>query len=151
VIAWEDGSQTFELLHVITADAPVVCAQYAQRAGLLEEPGWKRFQKIAKREKKILRQVKQAKLTSFRSAPFYQFGYRLPRSVPEAFVIDADSGNTHCQDAMALEISQLKEFITFKDLGRGAIPPRDYQKIRVHFVFAVKHDGTRLDLLLVVI
>jgi Reverse transcriptase (RNA-dependent DNA polymerase) len=141
MIAWEDGSQTFEPLHVIAADAPVVCAQYAQRAGLLEEPGWKRFQKIAKREKKMLRQIKQAKLTSFRSAPIYMFGYRVPRSVPEAFVIDADNGNTRWQDAMALEISQLKEYNTFKDLGRGAIPPRDYQKIRVHFVFAVKHDG----------
>jgi hypothetical protein len=68
------------------------------------------------------------------------FGYRVPQSLPEAFVIDADNGNTRWQDAMALEISQLKEYNTFKDLERGARPPRDYQKIRAHFVFAVKHN-----------
>ena len=43
MIEWEDGSRTFEPLHVIAADCPVICAQYAKRMGLLDLPGWKRF------------------------------------------------------------------------------------------------------------
>ena len=32
LIAWEDGSRTFEPLETITADSPAVCAVYAERA-----------------------------------------------------------------------------------------------------------------------
>jgi hypothetical protein len=42
---------------------------------------------------------------------------------------------------MKLETEQLQEYHTFTDLGRDAKPPEGYRKIRVHFVFAVKHDG----------
>jgi len=42
---------------------------------------------------------------------------------------------------MALELSQIDEYDTFKDLGRGAKAPAGYKKITVHFVFAVKEDG----------
>ena len=38
-------------------------------------------------------------------------------------------------------MSQLHEYCTFKDLGKGAKPPDGYRKIRVHLVFDVKHDG----------
>ena len=42
---------------------------------------------------------------------------------------------------MALKMEQLQEYKTFTDLGKGAKAPDGYRKIRVHFVFAVKHDG----------
>ncbi len=38
-------------------------------------------------------------------------------------------------------MTQLHEYKTFKDLGKGAKAPAGYQKIRVHLVFDVKHDG----------
>ena len=41
IIAWEDGSRTFEPLSIIAADCPVICARYAKLKGLLEMPGWK--------------------------------------------------------------------------------------------------------------
>ena len=41
MVAWEDGSQTFEPLHIIAADDPVTCASYAKWNDLLETPGWK--------------------------------------------------------------------------------------------------------------
>ena len=40
-------------------------------------------------------------------------------------------------------MDQLKEYKVFKDLGRGTPIPRDFQKIRVHLVYACKHDGRR--------
>ena len=48
LVKWSDGSSTYEPLSTIAADDPVTCAQYAQRAGLLDMPGWKRFQRLAK-------------------------------------------------------------------------------------------------------
>jgi len=38
-------------------------------------------------------------------------------------------------------MTQLHEYKTFKDLGKGAKVPEGYHKIRVHLVFDVKHDG----------
>ena len=141
MIAWEDGSQTYEPLNVIAADSPVVCALYAQKNDLLDLPGWKRFKGIAKNQRKMTRMLNQAKLSSFRREPQYQYGYLVPRNVKEALRFDKDNGNTYWQDAMALEMAQLKEYNTFQDLRKGTKPPDGHKKIRVHFVFAVKHDG----------
>ena len=38
-------------------------------------------------------------------------------------------------------MSQLHEYKIFKDLGKGEKPPGGYQKIGVHLVFDMKHDG----------
>jgi len=141
LMKWQDGSMTYEPLGLIAKDAPVACALYAKQNGLLDQPGWKRFKSIAKREKKLIRMLKQAKLKSFRNAPIYQFGYQVPRTPEEAIAIDTKNGNTKWQDSMALEISQLNEYNTFTDYGKGGMAPKGYKKIRVHFVFAVKHDG----------
>jgi hypothetical protein len=42
---------------------------------------------------------------------------------------------------MALEISQLQEYETFRDLGMGPLTPAGYKRIQVHMVFDIKHDG----------
>jgi len=67
------------------------------------------------------------------------FGIQVPRTAKEAIEIDKKNGNTHWQDAMKAEISQLFEYETFKDKGYKVFV-NGYKKIRVHFVFAVKHD-----------
>ena len=69
MVAWEDGSQTFEPLHMIAQDDPVTCARYAQRAGLLDQPGWKRFKRLVKSDKKMVIIINQAKLNSSRNSP----------------------------------------------------------------------------------
>ena len=53
-------------------------------------------------------------------------------------------------DAITLELDQINEYNTFIDKGyhRKVASPSGYKKIRVHFVFDVKHDGrhkARLD------
>ena len=47
-----------------------------------------------------------------------------------------------------MEIKQIKEYLVFKDYGKAVDEkdkignaPKEYQKIRVHFVFDVKHCG----------
>jgi hypothetical protein len=51
------------------------------------------------------------------------------------------NNNNAWKESMALEISQLQEYKTFRDLGKGALTPAGYKKIQVHMVFDVKHDG----------
>ena len=61
--------------------------------------------------------------------------------------LDKENGNTHWQDAMDLELTQIHEYKVFKDTGKAqfhngkVVIPDAFQKIRVHFVYAVKHDG----------
>jgi hypothetical protein len=100
----------------------VTCAVYAHEHGLLEEEGWKQFKGIAKREKKMLRMVNQSRIKATRNAPRY---------------------NTLWQEATDLEMSQLVEYDTFRDLGHKdtAPPPTGYKKIRTHLVYDCKHDG----------
>jgi len=112
LVAWEDGTQTYEPLSVIAADDFVTVALYGKRNNLLDLPGWKRFKRLANREKKMLRMANQTKLKSVRRAPVYQFGFRVPRSPSEAKEIDLANGNTKWQDAQALELAQLGEHDT---------------------------------------
>ncbi len=138
-----DGSTKTMPLTTLAADDPVPCALYAREHDLLDEPGWKRFKGIAQREQKLLRLAKQAKLRSYRTATKYMYGYEIPRDYQHAVELDRKFGNTNWQDATKLEMAQLDEYKAFTDTGhkRDVGPPTGYKKIRVHLIFAVKHDG----------
>jgi hypothetical protein len=69
LIEWENGETTKEPLQFIAKDDPVTCAIYAKEHGLLDLLGCKRFNSIAKRQKKFTHMVNQAKLKSFNNAP----------------------------------------------------------------------------------
>ena len=142
-VEWESGEITYEPLEIIAADDPVSCADYAKRANLLDIDGWKRFRRIARRNKKLTRMINQAKLRSFKTAPKYMFGYEVPNSFKRAVELDKLNGNTLWQDAIKLELRSLFEYDTFDDLGpaESAIIPKLFKRIRVHMVYAVKHDG----------
>ena len=141
MIEWESGEITSEPLSVIAADDPVTCAIYASDNNLLEQDGWKRFRGIAKRQKKLLRMVNQAKLRSYRTATRYKYGYEVPKNYADAIRLDKEAGNTKWQDATKLEMEQLDEYSTFIDYGLEGKPPQGYKQIRTHLVFDVKHDG----------
>ena len=132
LVAWEDGSQTFEPLDQIAKDDPVTCAMYADEKGLLELGGWRRFKRIVRRHKKYRRMINQSKLKSIRRTPIYQFGFRVPRSHAEAMMLDKENGNTKWLDAKKVELEKINEYKTFKDLGKGSKAPDGYNCIRVH-------------------
>ena len=54
LVEWETGDSMYEPLDVIAADDPVTCAIYAKEKGLLNEPGWRCFKSIARRENRLL-------------------------------------------------------------------------------------------------
>jgi hypothetical protein len=114
-----------EPLNIFGKDDPVTCAVYAHEHGLLEEKGWTRFKGIAKREKKMLRMVNQSHIKATRNTPRYKFSYCIPRNNDETMQFDLKNGNTLWWEATDLEMSQLAEYNTFRDLGHKdtASPP----------------------------
>jgi hypothetical protein len=141
MVEWEDNSITTEPLGIVAADDPVTCAIYAREQDLLDTPGWKRFKSIAKKQKKMFRMANQAKLRSFRMPPKFRYGFEIPRDYAHGIRLDERNGNIKWGDCTVLEFEQLAEYDTFTDLGVDGRPPDDFKKIRVHLVYAVKHDG----------
>ena len=143
MIEWENGEITSEPLSIIGANDPVTCANYARDNNLLDTPGWSRFKRLAKREKKLLKLANQAKLRSCRTSPRHKFGCELPLHDKHDNAVKLDRKNviSKWQDAIKAEIEQQQEYETCKDLGKDGMPPPDYKKTRAHFVFDAKHDG----------
>ena len=127
-IAWETGEITYEPLDLMANQIPVDLALYAKNNNLLYKPGWKRFKRLGRRDKQIMRLVKQAKLRSYRLRPKYKFGYEVPRNFRHAKELDKRNGNTWWQDANKLEHYKLDKYETFISAGKYQISkiPRGY-------------------------
>jgi hypothetical protein len=70
MIEWDNGEITTEPLSALAIDDPITCSMYAlENKNLLDKPGWKRFHKIARRQKKLFHEANQAKLRSFCTTP----------------------------------------------------------------------------------
>jgi len=97
----------------------------------------------AKNAKKLIRQINQTKCISYKTAPVYMFGFKVPRNHEQAVRIDRENDNRRWQESEELEVKQLKDYNTFIDKGHKSRnrPPEGYKKITLHFVYAVKHDG----------
>ena len=147
MVEWESGEVTYEPLTLISKDDPITCAVYAKKHDLLDTTGWKHLKRYAKTSKRLIRAVKQSRIRQVRASAQYQHGFQVPKDYNDAMRLDKENGNTHWQDAMDLELTQIHEYKVFKDTGKAqfhngkVVIPDGFQKIRVHFVYAVKHDG----------
>ena len=147
LIEWESGEVTLEPVYNIAKKDRWIVAEYARDNGLVEEwdkiwPSLKLCH-AAKNAKKLIRMINAAKRLSYKSAPVYMFGHRVPRNHDEAMELDKVNGNTKWKDSEILERDQLLEYQTFKDYGHKSKgrAPAGYKRITLHFVYAVKHDG----------
>ena len=150
MVEWETGEITEEPLSLIAADDPVTCAEYAKKHDLLHLDGWKRLKHIAKNQKQLTRVINQSKIRQVRRSAVYQFGFLIPKDYKQALQLDEQNGNSKWYDATKLEMDQINEYNVFQDHGKAQYDPKSrkvsnapngYQKIRVHLIFAVKHDG----------
>ena len=145
MVEWESGEVTYEPLTLISKDDPITCAVYAKKHDLLDTTGWKHLKRYAKTSKRIIRAVKQSRIRQVRASARYQHGFQVPKDYNDAIRLDKENSNTHWQDAMDLELSQIHEYKVFIDTGKAqfhngkVVTPDGFQKIRVHFVYAVKH------------
>ena len=74
----------------------------------------------------------------------YKFEVKVPRDEKEALSFDNFNKKSLWNDAIKIELDQVvREYNTFRDLGKysskGSVP-KNYQHIRVHMIFDVKHD-----------
>ena len=150
MVEWETGEITEEPLSLIAADDPVTGAEYAKKHDLLHLDGWKRLKHIAKNQKQLTRAINQSKIGQVRRSAVYQFGFLIPKDYKQALQLDEQNGNSKWYDATKFEMDQINEYKVFQDHGKaqydpkwrkGSNAPNGYQKIRVHIIFAVKHDG----------
>ena len=147
MVEWESGEVTYESLTLISKDDPITCAVYAKKHDLLDTTGWKHLKRYAKTSKRLIRAVKQSRIRQVRASARYQHGFQVPKDYNDAIRLDKENSNTHWQDEMDLELTQIHEYKVFKDTGKAkfhngkVVTPDGFQKIRVHFVYAVKHDG----------
>ena len=65
-------------------------------------------------------------MKSARKAPVFHFGVEVPRSIKHAKVLDEINGNNYWMNSVKLELQQLMECKTFRDMGLGTKVPRDY-------------------------
>ena len=143
MIEWENGEVMTEPLSVIAEDDPVSCAVYARDNKLLHVPGWRQFEKLARRQKRLVRLANQEKLRSYRTSKKYKFGYEIPRSYQQAMDLDKINGNTKWKDAADTEMKVMSDYNVFTDLGhkRHVSAPRGSKYIRLIMQWDVKHDG----------
>ena len=104
IVEWESGEVTYEPLALISKDDPITCAVYAKKHDLLDTTRWKHLKRYAKTSKRLIRAVKQSRIRQVRASAQYQHGFQVP-----------ENSNTHWQDAMDLELTQIHEYKVFKD------------------------------------
>ena len=136
MVEWESGEVTYEPLTLISKEDPINCAVYAKKHDLLDTTGWNHPKRHAKISKRLIRAVKQSWIRQVRESARYQHGFQVPKDYNDAIRLDKENSNIHWQDAMNLELTGKAQFHNGK-----AVTPDGFQKIRVHFVYAVKHDG----------
>ena len=147
MVEWEPGEVTYEPLTLISKKDPINCAVYAKKRDLLDTTGWNHPKRHAKISKRPIRAVKQSRIHQVRASARYQHGCQVPKDFNDAISLDKENSNTHWQDEMDLELTQIHEYKVFKDTGKSqfhdgkAVTADGFQKIRVHFVYAVKHAG----------
>ena len=141
MVRWDDGSETWEPLNIMIAQDPITCAGYAKKHDLVEVPGWTKLRKYAKRSKIMERHAKQMVMKAHRRAPIYKFGVRVPRDHKEAVLLQEQQGHKKWTDAEGVELKQIDDYDTLRDIGKGTHLPSGYTKIRVAFVYDCKHDG----------
>ena len=110
--------------------------------------GWKQLKRHARTARRLIRTLKKSKYRQAKATKRYRHGREVPLDFAQALQLDVQNGNTKWKDAIDLEIELIKEYQVFKDHGKvvyekGKVinAPNKHQKIRLHFVFNVKHCG----------
>jgi Reverse transcriptase (RNA-dependent DNA polymerase) len=143
LVEWKDGSEaTWEHLESVARENLEMVVRYGEHNNLMKYKEWKWINEYEKERKsnkaasrrRILKAVLQIRMK-------YQFGFRLPKNVREAYLIDLEYKTEKWAEAIRKEIETLLDKQCFRILEAGEAPPKGYFKIPLLWIFAVKHDG----------
>jgi hypothetical protein len=104
LIDWDYGEDTYEPLHIISADDPVSCALSAKKNGLINMPGWKWFKRFVDNEKMIETIINRAKMLTYELNTKFKYGFMEPNSHQEAVMLDKQNNNTLWHDVIGNKI-----------------------------------------------
>ena len=141
-VVWDHEEPSWEPLCTMRKDDPVTLAQYAKDNDLLRTPGWKWAKNIIKNPSKMIRLAKIFKNAKAQRTK-YKFGVEVARNAKHALELDKENKNDLWKTSIEKEIGQILDYKTFQILQHGEKAPKDHQRITLHLVFDVKHDGRR--------
>ena len=115
MVEWESGEVTYEPLTLISKDDPITCAVYAKEHDLLGHNRMETPQKDMPRLPKDSSELSSNPgFAKSRASAQYQHGFQVPKDYNDAMRLDKENGNTHWQDPMDLELTQIHEYKVFK-------------------------------------
>jgi hypothetical protein len=141
MVQWASGATTWNALNLMFSDDPMSASICTMRNTLLQTPGWKRCKPCIKNAKKFGCVINRAKLHNLRRWPVYKYGHQVPRDQQEAVFIGQKNGYTESQDAEEMEIRQLKDYDTIRNLSLAAPRPEGFIMIPCRPVHDCKHNG----------
>ena len=135
--SWKDGTESWERLADLKESHPLETAEYAIANQISKEPAFEWWVNgFIKDRERLIKKVK-ARIVK----KTHKFGIEVPTSVAHAVRLDEQNGNRHWQDAISLEMRNVKP--AFEILDEDAPDPIGHQQIRCHMIFDVKLDLTR--------
>ena len=137
---WKDGSSSWQKLSDLKESHPIETAEYAVAQGLEQEPAFNWWvPHVLKKRERIISLVRKREARYLKRNE--KFGIAVPKTVKEAYELDAQNGNTLWADAISNEMESVK--VAFKILDDGETVPRDHQFVRCHMIFDVKMEDFR--------
>lgn len=141
LVEWKDGSSEWVPLKDLKASNLLELAEYAVANNLEHEPAFKWWVKTTLRARDRI--IGKVKSRYWRTT--HKFGFRIPKTVEEAYEIDRETGTNFWQKAIEKELGKVR--VAFEILGvspdemrSGKVKP-GYQEIKCHWVFDIKMDG----------
>jgi len=136
-VRWNDDQTTWVPMNIVKNCEPLLLAEYASRMNIIQESVFQWWvPHILSQKKRLLHKIK----TIYHKNDL-KFGIRVPKSIIEALALDKANNNKLWEQAINLEMTNVK--IAFKFLDKGAPPPVGHKGIRCHIIFDVKMDLTR--------
>ena len=129
---WKDGSTTWEKLKDVKESYPVQLAEYAIHCRIDNEPAFAWWvPHVVKKRDRIISKVKSKYWTRT-----HKFGIKIPKSVAEAKVIDAENGNTLWWNAICKEMKNVR--VAFEEYDGSISDLIGYRQISMHMIFDIK-------------
>ena len=142
LVEWKDGSMDWIKLSSMKESFPVQVAEYAKSNGIDHEPAFNWWvHKVLRRRDRIINKVKSK---YWRTS--HKFGIRVPKSVAEAYEIDAATGTNFWTKAIEKEMMNVRiafdklEGVSIEDMKSGKVKP-GYKYCGLHMIFDIKMDG----------
>ncbi len=134
LLRWKDTSSNWVSLKDVKDSYPIELMEYTFNHNIQDEPAFSWWIPFVKNKRASI--ISKATTTKYLDRT-HKFGIEIPKSVKDAIRIDKDNGNTLWQDAIALEMKNVRmAFEVFE--GDILSELMDYECISANLIFDIK-------------